>query len=57
MIHNWAFQWKMNFNPDPVKQVPEIIFSQKKKLHPALVLHKFCYSINIPRAPRHHTRL
>ena len=20
MIHNWAFQWKMNFNPDSTKQ-------------------------------------
>ena len=20
MIHNWDFQWKMNFNPDPTKQ-------------------------------------
>ena len=20
MIHSWAFQWKMNFNPDPTKQ-------------------------------------
>ena len=29
-IGNWAFQWKMNFNPDPNKQAQEIIFSRKK---------------------------
>ena len=29
-IGNWAFKWKMNFNPDPNKQVQEIIFSRKK---------------------------
>ena len=34
MIHNWALEWKMNCNPDPVKQAQEIIFSRKtKKLH------------------------
>ena len=25
-----AFQWKMKFNPDPTKQVQEIIFNKKK---------------------------
>ena len=41
MIHNWAFQWKMNFNPDPSKQAQEVIFSCKtKKLpHPPLVFN------------------
>ena len=41
MIHNWAFQWKMNFNPDPTKQAQEVIFSYKtKKLpHPPLVFN------------------
>ena len=29
-IGNWAFKWKMNFNPDPNKQAPEIIFGRKK---------------------------
>ena len=35
-IGNWAFQWKINFNPDPNKQAQEIIFSRKKttSLHP-----------------------
>ena len=35
-IGNWVFQWKINFNPDPNKQVQEIIFSRKKTapVHP-----------------------
>ena len=39
-IHNWAFQWKMNFNPDPTKQAQEAIFSCKAKRlpHPPLML-------------------
>ena len=28
-INNWAYQWKMSFNPDPNKQAEEILFSQK----------------------------
>ena len=27
----WAFQWKMQFNPDPNKQANEVIFSRKTK--------------------------
>ena len=26
-ISEWAFQWKMQFNPDPNKQANEVIFS------------------------------
>ena len=26
-INDWAFQWKMTFNPDCSKQTQEIIFS------------------------------
>ena len=35
---NWAFKWKMEFNPDPKKQAQEIIFSRKKtaSLHPVV---------------------
>ena len=38
-ISNWAFQWKMSFNPDVNKQAQEIIFSWKIKsnIHPPLV--------------------
>ena len=35
-IGNWAFRWKIKFNPDPNRQAQEIIFSRKKtaSLHP-----------------------
>ena len=29
-ISKWAFQWKMLFNPDPVKQAIEVCFSRKR---------------------------
>ena len=34
-----ALQWKMSFNPDPIKQAQEIIFSRKtsKRNHPGLM--------------------
>ena len=37
-INDWAYQWKMNFNPDPSKQAQEIIFSRKvqENFHPPL---------------------
>ena len=28
-INKWAYQWKMSFNPDPIKQAPEILFTRK----------------------------
>ena len=31
IIRQWAFQWKMSFNPDPSKQAHEVIFSRKRK--------------------------
>ena len=30
IIHQWAYQWKMEFNPDPTKQATEVLFSCKK---------------------------
>ena len=30
-ISNWATQWKMNFNPDTIKQAQEVISSRKLK--------------------------
>ena len=30
VINNWAYQWKMSFNPDPNKQAAEVIFPQKR---------------------------
>ena len=40
-ISDWAFQWKMSFNPDPCKQAQEVIFSRKLKnvSHPPLVFN------------------
>ena len=37
-IPEWAYQWKMSFNPDFPKQVQEVIFSRKgvKASHPAV---------------------
>ena len=37
-IRRWAFQWKLEFNPDPTKQATEMLFSCKRKSseHPQL---------------------
>ena len=29
VIHQWAYQWKMEFNPDLTKQATEVLFSCK----------------------------
>ena len=29
LISEWAYQWKMSFNPDPLKQEVEVVFSTK----------------------------
>ena len=41
-ISDWAFQWKMKFNPDPKKQAQEVIFSRKinKIDHPPLYFNE-----------------
>ena len=38
VINKWAHQWKLEFNPDPLKQATEIIFSCKKTtvIHPKI---------------------
>ena len=40
-INNWAYQWKMSFNPDPSKQAQEVFFSRKvkKPSHPNLIFN------------------
>ena len=40
-INEWALQWKMSFNPDPIKQGQEIMFSRKtsKRNHPGLMFN------------------
>ena len=30
-ISNWAYQWKMSFNPEVTKQAQEVFFSQKSQ--------------------------
>ena len=41
-IQQWAYQWKMSFNPDPTKQAQEVIFSRKnnKPYHPDLIFNQ-----------------
>ena len=38
----WAYQWKMNFNPDLNKQARELLFSCKKNSpnHPSLFFNE-----------------
>ena len=38
VINQWAYQWKMEFNPDPNKQATEVLFSckQTSPYHPPL---------------------
>ena len=37
-ISDWAYTWKISFNPDPSKQAQEVIFSRKctKEDHPPI---------------------
>ena len=37
-ISNWAYQWKMSFNPEVTKQAQEVVFSHKiqKVTHPTV---------------------
>ena len=30
IMADWAYKWKMSFNPDPSKQAEEILFSKKR---------------------------
>ena len=38
VINKWAYQWKLEFNPDPLKQATEVLFSCKKNIpnHPQI---------------------
>ena len=38
-VREWAFQWKMSFNPEPSKQAQEVIFMLKlqKKDYPPII--------------------
>ena len=41
IIHQWAYQWKMEVNPDPAKQATEVLFSCKNVSpnHPQLIFN------------------
>ena len=51
LIKQWAFQWKMHFNPDLNKQAVEVIFSCKrnKPAHPPI----FFDDIIVKQLPKH----
>ena len=51
LINNWAFQWKMSFNPDPNKPAEEVVFSNKREgcFHPPL----FFNNIEVKRVNEH----
>ena len=53
-INEWALQWKMSFNPDPIKQAQEIISSCKtsKRNHPG-----FTFNNNIVNLTTKHKHL
>ena len=40
-IEKWAYQWKMQFNPDKNKQAIQVFFSQRnsKPIHPPLIFN------------------
>ena len=38
-INDWAYQWKMYFNPDPTKQAQEVVFSRKTQRQNHRPLH------------------
>ena len=39
LIKQWAFQWKMTFNPDPTKQAAQLVFSKERisQNHPLIL--------------------
>ena len=51
LINNWAFQWKMSFNPDAIKPAEEVVLSNKRErcFHPPLFLN----NIEVKRVNEH----
>ena len=43
VINRWAHQWKLEFNPDPLKQATEVLFSCKNNVQ---TIHKL-YSMEL----------
>ena len=54
LINEWAFQWKMSFNPDASKPAEEIIFSNKREkvVHPPLYFN----NVEVKQASRVYSR-
>ena len=50
-VQDWAYQWKMSFNPDPTKQAEQVIFSARasKVEHPAI----YFYGSEVETVPHH----
>ena len=48
VINQWAYQWKMEFNPDPNKQATKLLFSCKKNspIHPSLLFGTLVPKVN-----------
>ena len=48
-ISQWAYQWKMSFNPDISKQAQEVIFSHKKNInnHPVVFFNNLLINKNL----------
>ena len=60
VISQWAYQWKINFNPDLNKQATELLFSWKKNSsnHPSLFFNESVVpKVNGTEAFRSNTRL
>ena len=39
LISQWAYDWKISFNPDPQKQVVQLVFSKTKiEIHHPVIL-------------------
>ena len=57
VISDWAYQWKMQFNPDKNKQAIQVIFSQKrtKSVHRPVFLNESEVKIKV-KTPRYDTR-
>ena len=41
LVRKWAHNWRMSFNPDPMKHAVELIFSKKKSMidHPVILFN------------------
>ena len=52
-IFQWAYQWKMSFNPDVSKQVQEVIFSRKKNIKNHLIVSFNNLPINRKSTQKH----